>query len=179
MSFQPIGNRARWRIAYDLLRATKEDEILTYEALGNALNLHPSSDRPTIATAVHQAAKRLEENDKRAIQCITNVGYRVVTAAEHLDLAGMYQAKSVSALERGHSKVVNVDMSGMASGMRRAFDAANRAFTAQLEAVHRLDVRQTRLEQAMEAVTVRQEDQENKYLSIEERLARLEQRDVS
>lgn len=179
MSFQPKGTKARWRIVYDLLHAMEENEVITYEALGNALNLHPATDRPTIATAVHQAARQLEERDKRAIHCLTNVGYRVVTANEHLDLARIHQGKSVNSLERAHSKVVNVDMSRMAEALRRSFDAANRAFTAQLEAVHRLDVRQSRLEEAIEAVTVRQEDQESKYMSIEERLARLEQRDVS
>jgi hypothetical protein len=173
-AFQPIGDRARWRIVYDLLRKADVGDVTTYETLGEALELDPTEDRHAIQMAVRRAAVEHEEVDHRALESVPNVGYRIVEAQEHLRLARTQQRRSSKALARGQSKVVNVDMNGLPPEVRKAFDVTARAFAMLLDYNRRLDTRQRRLEDAIGSVVERSERSESEIATLRERLARLE-----
>lgn len=172
--FQPRGERARWRVIYDMLRGSAVDDVITYERLGEALGLDPGADRHVIQMAMRRAAREHEVSDKRAIDVIPNTGYLIVQAPEHLRLARRHQKKSSKALERGQSKVVNVDLSGLEPETRRAFEVVARAFAMQVDFNRRFDVRQAKLEQAVSAMTERTERTEEEIAELKARLARLE-----
>jgi hypothetical protein len=172
--FQPIGDRARWRVIYDMLTKADVDDVITYEQIGTALGLDPEADRHIIQMAMRRAAREHEVSDNRAIDVIPNTGYVIVQAPEHLTLARRHQKKSTKALERGHSKVVHVDLSGMEPETRRAFEVVARAFTMQMDFNRRFDVRQARLEEAIGAMTERTERTEEEIAELKRRLARLE-----
>jgi hypothetical protein len=172
--FQPAGEVARWRVVYDLLREVPTGEILTYEVVGKALDLDPDMDRHRIQMAVRPAAKHHEEWDKRSVEAVANEGYRVVETPEKLRLARNDQKKSSRALARGQSKVVNVDLNGLDQDTRKAFEIVAIAFAEQREFVRRLDIRQTRLEEAVKAVSTRSDRTEQEIAELKERLARLE-----
>lgn len=172
--FEPVGERPRWETAYDLLNAAKVGDIVTYAALAAALDLDPDNDRSLIQGAVHQAARRHEERDKRAVDAVKNVGYRVVEAPEQLGLARRQQSKASKALQRGHSKAVNVDFNGLPGDVRHAFEVVAQAFALQMDFNRRFDVRQKELEKAVANVTEKATRTEDEVADLRERLLRLE-----
>jgi hypothetical protein len=173
--FEPVGQRARWKIVYGLLTAAETGTVVTYEEIGAALGLDPGKDRHTIQMAVRRAARQHEVADKRALDVVPNSGYMVVHAQEHLRLARKHQSKGSRSLARGQSKVVNVDLSELDPETRRAFEVVAVAFKAQVEFIRRLDVRQARLEDAVNSMTQRTERTELEIDDLKARLARLEE----
>ena len=176
--FKPIGEVARWHAVYALLRATKTGDVLTYEAIGEALELDPKTERHAIQMAVRRAAKEHEEADNRAIEAVPNEGYRVVEAPEHLRLARGQHRRASKALARGQSKVVHVDLGALEPDTRRAFEVVAAAFAAQIEFNKRFDIRQKRLEKAVDEITARTDKTERRteqeIAELKARLARLE-----
>jgi hypothetical protein len=178
--FTPKGERARWQVLYDLLRDLPVGDTLTYKRMGVALALDPELDRHTMQLAMRRAARELEKVDKRAVDSITNVGYRIVEPEQHAGLAKRHQRKSHRSLERGQSKVVNVDFNGMEPDTRRAIELMASAFASQLEFNRRMDVRQANLERAVEAVSSQADERagrtEAELAELRERLRRLEEK---
>lgn len=173
-TFEPVGSQARWRVVYELLRNTETDSILTYEELGKALDLDPTDDRHAIQMAMRRAALEHEEVDKRAIDAVPNVGYRIVQPPEHVMLARRQQKRSSRALARGYSKAVNVDLSKLDPETRRVVEVIARGFAMQMDFNRRTDVRQKRLEEALATVSRRIERTEEEHAALRARLERLE-----
>lgn len=172
--FTPSGTQARWRVLYRLLQPLAVGDLLDYETMADALGLDSVKDRTTIQLAMRRAARELEQIEKRAVDAVKNEGYRVVEPEEHADLAKRHQTKSNRSLQRGQSKVVNVDLSGMEPETRKAIELMAQAFAAQLDFNRRMDVRQQHLEKAMESVTEQQERTDEQLADLQERLRRLE-----
>lgn len=174
--FAPAGHTARWRILYGLLTELDPGETLTYEAMAEALDLDPHRDRAKIRSAITRAAAEHEVEDKRALQVVPNVGYRVADAGEHIRLARDHQRKSSRSLERGHSKVVNLDRTRLDPATRKLAELIGLAFQAQQDFNRRFDVRQQNLEQAVEMITKRGDRTEDELLEMRQRMDRLEGR---
>lgn len=172
--FQPIGERARWKIVYEVLAAHDVGEVATYKQMADALKLSDTANRHAIQSAVRRAAIELEQVDNRAIEAEPNVGYRIVTPPEHLRLARQHQKVSRRALQRGHSKVVHVDLSDVAPEIRHSFEIVARAFSMQMDFNRRIDVRQARLEQAIDNMATQQTRTAEELAELKDRLARLE-----
>lgn len=173
--FTPKGEKARWRILYDQLRTVETNDVLTYEAMAEGLDLHPEDDRHTMQLAIRRAAKEHEVEDRRAIEVVPNVGYRVVEAEEHMRLAKGQRKRAGRSLARGQSKVVNVDFSAMEPEARKAFEVMAHAFAAQIEFNARIGVRQKRLEDVVDTISDRTDRTESELEALRERLGRLEQ----
>jgi hypothetical protein len=173
--FQPAGERARWRIVYDLLCEAAIGDVVTYEVLGEALEMDPGKDRHVIQMAVRRAAQEHERNDKRALDVVPNEGYRIVPAPENLRLARRHQKKAGKSLARGQSKVVNVDLTGVDADTRNAFEVVARAFALQMDFNRRFDVRQARLEDTVAGMSERTERTEQEIADLKSRLAALEE----
>lgn len=173
--FEPVGETARWRVLYQLLSDKAIDDVLTYEEMGAALNLDAVDDRHTIQVAMRRAAKELEQVNKHAVDAVQNVGYRVVKPEEHLNLAKRQQRRSSRALVRGHSNVVNVDLSSVDPEIRQAFQVVASAFAMQMEFNRRTDVRQKKLEESLDAVRETSTRTEEEVSQLRARLEKLEQ----
>ena len=176
--FEPAGETARWRILYDLLSGRTVGDVLNYEVMAEALDLDPIEDRHTIQLAMRRASKELELENKHAVEAVQNVGYRIVEPEEHLRLARGQQRRSSRALARGHSKVVNVDLSNVDPEVRNAFQVVASAFAMQMEFNRRTDVRQKKLEDALDAVREKSTRTNEEVAELRARLDRLE-RDTS
>lgn len=176
--FEPAGETARWRILYDLLSGRTVGDVLNYEVMAEALDLDPIEDRHTIQLAMRRASKELELENKHAVEAVQNVGYRIVEPEEHLRLARGQQRRSSRALARGHSKVVNVDLSNVDPEVRNAFQVVASAFAMQMEFNRRTDVRQKKLEDALNAVREKSTRTDEEVAELRARLDRLE-RDTS
>jgi hypothetical protein len=172
--FIPADGVARWQIVYDLLVQAATGTIVTYEDLGKALRLDPDGERHAIQMAVRRAAREHEVKDNRALDAVPNVGYRIVTAPEHLTLARRHQRKAGRSLERGRSKVEHVDLSGLDADTRHAFTVVAQAFALQADFNRRLDIRQKRLEQQVASATSAQEHTAEEIAELRARLEKLE-----
>ena len=172
--FTPVGDRARWRIIYDALAVMRPGDVLTYEHAARLLDLHPDDDRHTIQSAIRDAARRNETDNKHALEAVPNIGYRVVLPAEHARLAKHYQRRSVVALKSGRSKVVNVDMNGLDPDTRRVYEVMAVAMSQQLDFNRRMDIRQRRLERVVAATVEKTERSSEEVAELRARLERLE-----
>jgi SpoVK/Ycf46/Vps4 family AAA+-type ATPase len=172
--FQPVGDRARWKVIYDLLVRTPVGEIVTYDKLGEILELHPNRQRAAIQMAVRRAAREHLEENLRALEVVTNQGYRIVEAVEQLRIARRYQRKANNALASGHSNAVNVDMTQLEPQTRHAFEVVGRAFTMQMDFNRRFEVNQQKLEENIAQITEQTTRSEEEIAALRARLERLE-----
>lgn len=181
--FTPAGERARWRIIYDHIRGREIGDVITYDELAEALDLEPVKDRHTIQLAMRRAAAELETADKRVVDAVPNVGYRIIEPEGQLVLARRHQRKSNRSLARGRSKAENVDFNLIPAETRKAFEVVVSAIAMQQDFNRRLDIRQRNLEQALDSVTKQTgEDRERTDAELAElraRLERLEQKRTS
>lgn len=173
-NFEPVGDRARWLSLYDLLKATETNGIVTYEAMAEALELDPDKDRQAIRTALYRAAKEHEEIDKRAIKAVPNRGYRIVEPQEHLGLARRHQKRSTRSLARGHSKVVNVDLSRVEPEARKAFELVASVIALQSDFNRRAEARLTAHDRAIKSLVESRERSDQEREEFRSRLERLE-----
>jgi hypothetical protein len=172
MVFRPIGERARWRILYDVLKTLDVGTVFTYVRMAEILQMDPVKDRHVLQMSVQRAGKESELEDKRAIEAVRGVGYRVVEPERHLVLARQHSRRAGRSLQRGLSKVVNVDLNGVDPNIRGAFDLLARGFQQQAHFNERMNRKVTDIGALVTEVSERTEE-ENKILK--ERMARLEQ----
>lgn len=172
--FKAHGEQARWRVIYELLCGHNVEDVVTYEQIADALDLDAETDRHRIQMAVRRAAQEYEQVDKRALDAVTNVGYRIVRAQEQLTLARKQQTRSNNALARGRSKAVNVDLAGVDEATRRALDTVAQAFALQMDFNRRFDVRHRRLEEALSTVAKQSDRSAEELAELRARLERLE-----
>lgn len=172
--FEPAGETARWRILYELLSQSEVDSVVTYEQMAEALEVDPLSDRHAMQVAMRRASIELEKVNKHATEAVTNVGYRIVEPEEHLRLAKGQQRRSSKALARGQSKVVNVDLTGVDPEVRKAFQVVASAFAMQMEFNRRTDIRQKKLEDALDSVREQSTRTDEEVAELRARLDRLE-----
>lgn len=161
----------RWRLLYDLFQRT---DLVTYKQAADTLGLDAERDRKAIQKAMARAGEELEQADKRALRPVPNVGYRVAEPNEHIALAREYQAKSQHAIERGVSKVVNVNLNGMDPAARNLTMAVAQVLCRQADMMNRFDLRQQKTEEQMREIIARQNRSEAETAELRERLARLE-----
>jgi DNA phosphorothioation-dependent restriction protein DptG len=172
--FEPIGKVARWRVIYDILTTLRVDDVVTYAQLAEQLGLDPDAehDRRKIQMAMRRAAAEYSTQNRRALTVVTNKGYRVVEAHEHLDLADGQNRKAGRALARGHSYATNVDLNGLDHQTQQAFEAIARGFALQMDFNKRLMDRQNRTDQLLGELYGRVEDLERRSDSAERDVVR-------
>ncbi|MBL3664518.1 hypothetical protein JL475_00460 [Streptomyces sp. M2CJ-2] len=162
---------ARWRILYDLFQ---QADLVTYDQAAEALSLHADKDRKAIQKAMNRAGEELEVTDKRALRAVPGVGYRIADPNEHVILAREYQEKSKGAIDRGVSKVVNVNLNGMEPAARSLTLAVAQLLTREADMMARFDLRQQKSEAQIREIIDRQDRSEAETAELKERLARLE-----
>lgn len=174
-NFEPVGERARWLVVYDLLVASEINGIVTYEEMATALGLDPDKDRLTLQGAMRRAAKEHEVLDKRAVTAVPNRGYRVVEPQEHLGLARRQQVRSTRALKRGHSKAVNVDMSKIEPEARKALEMVAGVIALQMDFNRRAEHKLAAHDRAIKSLNEATERTEKERQDILDRLQKLEE----
>lgn len=176
--FQPAGQQARWRTLYALLEDRQAGAIVTYQELAAAIEVEPDTayGRHAVQMAMRRAAKHLLTEQLRAVESVPNVGYRIAEPGGQIELARGHQGKAVRSLERGHDAVTYLDVSALDPDLRRGVELMARAFLAQREAVRALDVRQRRLEAALESVSTQSAATATQAAATAEQVERLRER---
>jgi len=173
--FTPSGDRARWRVLYELLRSKEVGDVVTYREMGKVLDLHPDRDRQTMQLAMRRAVREYLTVDKRATDVIPNEGYRVVEAVEQLGLARRHQRSASRSLDSARAQLDNVDWARIQDPeARRALELAGVMLGRQQDMMRRMDIRQRRLEEIVDAVAVKSERTDAELDELRARLARLE-----
>jgi hypothetical protein len=159
MPFKPKGDVAQWRAVYDLFAKTPVDGTITYEALAEALSLHPRTDRHRIQAAARKAADRLLKADARAVENVPETGYRIVTAAQQIPLAGKQIERAGNALDKGHDLTENVRLDELTS--------------EEQQIVHSMTLGFAQVAQWARQINRRVNDHEDRLTDVEAELARL------
>lgn len=173
-NFEPKGDEPRWKAIYPLFESAEENDLVTYEALADALGVSAKKDRTVIQATVGQVRRKLLVKTDKAFVPVPNEGYRIVKAAEHYDLAQVEQKKARRRLKHTHALVVHTDMNGMELSQRRRFDMAARLVAAQLDFNRRTDLRLKDLEKANESAAAHFERTDEETAALRARVERLE-----
>lgn len=162
--FQPVGPVARWKVVYDLIRPLEFGEVLTYEAMGEALGLDPEvkEDRHVIQMSARRALKELLNIDHRGSKAVPNVGYRVAQPVEHVGLATERNKRAGRQLVTGRNISTKVDLNGVDAQTRGALEQLAAGFARQMEINRRVLAKQEAHDEAIEMLTQRVERIEKK-----------------
>lgn len=158
--FVPVGAVARWRVVYDLLRPLKFGEVLTYEAIADALELDADTDRHVIQMASRRALRELLNIDHRGSKAVTNVGYRIAKPEEHVTLAKDRNKRAGRQISTGHIVATKVDLNGMAPESRAALEMLAKGFARQGEINRRVLAKQDQHSEAIDLLMRKVEDLE-------------------
>lgn len=147
--FRPVGDVARWRVLYALMRPLGPGQVLTYEKMADALSLHPDRDRHVLQMAARRAMKELLEVDHRAVDAVRGEGYRIAAPAEHNALARQRNRRARNQLRSGHSIATKVDLTGLNTEQIGALELIARGFAHQMEINERMARKQAQHDEAI------------------------------
>lgn len=141
-AFKPIAERARWRMIYDLFRAAGIGETVTYAQMAKPLQLDPQRHRHPLQMAARRAGLELERADRRAVDAVKGVGYRVVQPTEILGLGKRRNRKAGKQIARGAVTAQAVDLNEVDGPTRQALETLARGFAVQGEINRRVAAKQ-------------------------------------
>jgi chaperonin cofactor prefoldin len=166
--FEPKGAEAEWRPVYRAVKKLKTDGIITYAELEELLGHQVSTDR----SAIYRAIRELEKIDKRTMEVVPRVGYRVVEAREHERLARVHQKRSRRQLGRSLRKVRSADRRHLTAEEAARLDDLEGRFSRLESMVRRLDDRQKVTENRQDKVERESADLAAQFQKLQDSLAR-------
>jgi hypothetical protein len=140
--FKPIGERARWRMVYDVFRAARIGETITYTQMAELLGLDGVVDRHALQMAARRAGLELERVDRHVADAVKNVGYRIVEPSEVLGLGRRRNRKAGRQIARGSITTAAVDLNEVDGPTRQALETLARGFALQGEINRRVLAKQ-------------------------------------
>lgn len=161
-AFRPIGERARWRMVYDLMKAAGIGDTITYEQMAETLALDAQQDRHALQMAARRAGLELERVDHRAADAVKRVGYRIVEPAEVLGLGQRRNRRAGKQIERGSITTAAVDLNAVDEPTRKALETLARGFAVQAEVNRRVMAKQKRQDDLIAMLMERVEGIERK-----------------
>lgn len=153
--FKPVGERARWRMIYDLFREAQIGELIGYAAMAEALDLDAVDDRHALQMAARRAGLELEKVDKRAVDAVRGEGYRVVQPTEILGLGKRRNRRAGRQLARGATTVRAVDLSAVDAQTRSALETLAQGFAVQGEINRRVAAKQAKHDELIDMLMKR------------------------
>jgi hypothetical protein len=157
--FAPKGEVAQWRIVYRLFRKAAVGDTITYEQLGEALDLDPKAERHRIQAAARRAAQQFLEVDDRAVEVVPDTGYRLVAAVRQIPMAGGQVEKATRSLDRGRELATHIRMDELSEQERQIVQTMALGFAQVAEWARQIGRRV--------------EDHEGRLSDVEAELARL------
>jgi flagellar capping protein FliD len=164
---------SRRQVVVKLFAERAADDVITYEELATALDLHSVRDRGMIRSTVYSARVELANEHKRTLSAVTGVGYRIIRPEEHLPAAALEQRKAGRALVSAKRTVDTVPMGELTAEQRKQIMLAATVLGWQTEQFRMMDLRTRNLENLVASVTTKIETVEEQ---TDERLAAMEQR---
>lgn len=150
--FRPKGEYPQWRIIFDRLAAMNIGDVVTDIELQE---LVPDTTMASIRGSFIRAQKTMELDHKRTFDRVRLIGYRMVEAPEHLDLARRHHKKAKRQVAKAIGKAASADRSLLDREARRRIDEIEESLRRQQEMISRLDQRQSKTEKDTVAVNDR------------------------
>jgi hypothetical protein len=110
MPFEPKGEVAQWRVLYRVFQSTDVGETITYQQLGEVLDVDPRTERHRIQAAARKAGQQLLRKDDRAVEVVPDEGYRVVPAGRQIAMAGGQIERATHSLDKGKDLTTHIRM---------------------------------------------------------------------
>jgi hypothetical protein len=168
--FETVGEKPRWELIYDSLAGLDVGDVVTYEQLAEAIG--QDSFEP-FRSSWYKAAARWGEDHHRAFRAVNGVGYRVVDAIEHADIAKAHHRRSKRQLRKGSAALRNADRSRLSDEEKTRFDQMQQTINRHSDLIRRLDARQARTEKAVELATKKHDVTDARIAALEEALNRI------
>lgn len=137
MPFEPINEVSRRQAVVDMLSAIPSGEVVPYDALEIALGL----DRHAVQSVVNQAKPSLQKIGQKSLVAVRNIGYRVLSPGEHIDLARDHQKKGRRQTRKAKSAVAHTDYAKLSDIERAQYDIALATISALERFERRADLR--------------------------------------
>lgn len=168
--FDPKGAQSERKVVYDLISAPSVGAIITFQMLNEVLGRDFKSDRGPL----YKARQDLERINKRCLESVPGVGYRVVDGIDQVKLAGRRFVYAGRQINKGLVTVCNVDRNKLSDDEIKIADRTERRLRARLDSTSRKADKAER--QHLPAVTPpdRTVGRNTARLSQKERLAQLE-----
>jgi chaperonin cofactor prefoldin len=158
-----LGDRAQWRAVYELLKTKQVGDLVEYDELSDVLGRDVRKGRGPY----FRATEEFLAVNHRALENVRRVGYRVVEASDHEMLA----RRKHKGVRRGMRKVTNyiryTNRDELTPEVARRFDAIELNCARMQGSIDRLEARQERTEQAVQA-------SQQQSTATDERVAKLE-----
>lgn len=166
MAFKPAGEKARWKIVYELFQQAQYGDLLNYWELGAALGLNARNDKDKhmIQMAVRRATIQLERIEGRTTQSVRGRGYQIAKPGEHLGIGRARNKRAGRQLDRGEKVANGVDLNLVDDETRKALMVLARGFQVQKEVNRRVMDTQQRHGRAIDLLFQRVERLENREL---------------
>ena len=149
--FQPVGERARWRVIYDLMKAAEIGDLITYEQMAAAIG-QGELDRHALQMAARRAGLELERVDMRAVDAVRNAGYRVQQPEAHLGLGLRRNRRAGRQIDRGYLVTTSADLNNVSPDVAKALMTVARGFALQREINARVAERQDKADSMIQAL---------------------------
>jgi len=144
--FVARGDKAQWQVVYDHLASMQIDEVVKYAELEALL---PDAGEGSWRSAFTRAVREMEDVHKRTFDNVRGVGYRMVAAREHEQLARKHHKRASRQLKRSVRKAHSADRSKLTREERVRLDAIELNLSRQVEMTRRLESRVTRVEEEL------------------------------
>lgn len=165
MAFQSQRGLSQWRTVYNYLQGLEVDGVISDEKLNSLLlDAAPGS----IIGAFRRAVKEMETVHQRTFVRVRTVGYRMVHAREHEQIARDYRKRAKRSMTTAHRKAHSADRRMLTPDERRRIDGLEHHLATQTEMLNRLAERHERLDQ-------RVAKGEKVHLEVDDRVSRLEE----
>lgn len=129
--FEPIDGTARWRKVYDLVVGRQINDEILYREVEDLLDC----DRTTAQAAMLKAVVHLEEEAGRSVRTVTNFGWIVMRAAEHINESDRRLKRARNQAKAAVRKISAIDSrrDELSQFEREAADRARMRASAMLE----------------------------------------------
>lgn len=147
--FEVKGIEAQWETIYrHISEMSIGDEIKDDELVG----LLPDAAENSVPGAFWRAVRAVEDEKSRTFARVRGVGYRMVEASQHEQLARRQHKFAKRRLKSAARKLHSADRTLLTADERRRFDALEDHVSRQQEMLHRLEARQERTESELKVI---------------------------
>lgn len=167
----PPTEEARWRTLYDKIRDAEYGRSFTYAELNVLAEV---TDIRRERWIVDRTRTQLVRSDRRYLENLRGVGYRVVEAEEHLGAGNAYRKKSMRAAGRSTKVLAATDLSRIKDPAVREsiLGLENRMSRLQQQLRHQ-DERLRTTERTAERLKTETAGHEDRLKAVEEKLRRM------
>lgn len=139
---------AEWRIGYEFVQPLEIGAIATYDKICDVLD-RARDDLNPIYRIMGRAAKELRRHDKRSLECVPGIGYRVLHPTEHELQARRYHRQGHRKMTTSLEVVKATDLDLLTEADRQRSIALAMVLQGMCSAIGDLQHRQRRTEQIL------------------------------